>query len=119
MFALFSIWTALRQFWADEENQVPRTREELAPVLYQTLVNKSNLSLSHESVKGFRFVRVRPPDPESEFAVERDGTPFIIEVNTAAKVCKLTVKFTPGGWSKSSETDKWFPDEIFAVDRDA
>ena len=104
--------------WHDKANHVFKTKEELARALDEKLVCPTNIQDSHESVKAYRFVRVRAPRRNAGLlssAYEREGAPFEIEINVQSAVeCKVQCTFTPGGWSRT-ELGTWWPDEIKVI----
>ncbi len=106
------------QLWHDKANHVFKTKEELARALDEKLVCPTNIQNSHESVKAYRFVRVRAPKKNVGLlssAYEREGAPFEIEINAQSAVeCKVQCTFTPGGWSRT-ELGTWWPDEIIVI----
>ena len=79
------------------------------------LVRPENIEASHDSVKAYRFVRVRAPMKSANFLsslIYRQGAAFEIEINAQSAVeCKVKCTFTPGGWSRT-DLGTWVPDEI-------
>ncbi len=100
------------EIWNDEVLQVPLTREEIAVHLEAFLVREDDIQSSHESVVGFNYVKLVPPNPQAPAgSPQRKGVGMTIEINTAARNgCVISIKFTPGAWRKTR--GKWRPVEL-------